>query len=389
MDLGRTKRIIYISALVILLGLVGFFLYWFFLPTERGTPETARRIRSRVPAAGEEKTAPESILKEEGAKTPETRPELVLTQITDFSVVSPGLNKAGDKVLFYKKDGGDLFSSDFSGKEKEKISNLTIVGPIEALWSGDRAAVFYLDGETRKGFLHVGTSSTTALPQDVRSFSWSPDGRSVVYAIRRDERLNLITADDRGRNPKTIFSTPLPDAQISWITSDKIALQTAPSGFAEGYLFLFSRSSQNLTRLVGPRFGLSTLWSPDGSRVIFSSTDSAGRSPTLTVADATGKRLFEATIQTIPEKCVWSTIKEMYCAVPRGSLTDAVWPDNYLQGVLNTSDRIVRLDFEKKEIKGVFNERSFDMSNLILSKNRDYLLFVDRKDGTLWSLKIN
>src|SRR3989344_3966859 len=171
MGLDRTKRIIYISALVILLGLAGFFLYWFFLPAERRTPETEKRIRSLVPASSEEKTSPESILKEEETKILETKPELTLVQITDFPVVSPGLDKSGDKVLFYKKDGGDLFSSDFSGKEKEKISNLTIVGLVEAIWSGGRAAVFYLDGETRKGFLHTSTSSTAALPQDGRRFS--------------------------------------------------------------------------------------------------------------------------------------------------------------------------------------------------------------------------
>ncbi len=390
MDVTRTKRVIYSSLAVIALGVATFFVYRAFFQTveEAARPEE-QRVTGRVPVTGTPGETAGEELKETERPEISGEPEPILAALADFPVVSLALNPAGDKVLFYKKDGGGLFTSDFSGKNQEKISNLTIVGLIEALWTktGDRAAVFYLDRDTLKGFIQVGTSSVTALPQDIKSFSWSPDGKSLTYLTHRDARLNLIITDSSGRNPKTLYSTLILDAQISWITPDRIAFQTAPSGLAEGFLFTLSRSSGILARTLGPLFGLTSLWSPDGSRVLIASTDSNGRNIGLTLHDSSGKSLFNLTPSTLPEKCFWAKTNEIYCAVPQTILVGAVWPDDYLRGEVNTSDRIVLFNLEKKTVTEILSS-DLDVSSIVVSKNQDYLFFIDREDGIPWSLKL-
>lgn len=388
-ELKRTKLIIYFILGIMVLGLLGLLTYSRFTTTGRKPTPKGPGITGRL---------------SDGRPTPtEKRPEKLnlgeefpvaagqkLIKITDFSVVSPSLNKEENKILYYKKDGGNLYSSDFSGQKQEKISNLTIVGILEALWSParDRAAVFYLDQETLKGFLHIGTSSVAILPQNLKSFSWSPDGKSLSYLIFKDDRLNLVSGDSAAKNIKNIFSTPVLDAQISWVSADKIAMQTAPSGAAEGFIFLYSRASGSFQKILGAIFGLTSLWSPDSSRILISSTNSAGRNLRLAVTDTSGKILFNSNLATLPEKCTWADNKEIYCALPRDISTENIWPDEYLRGEVNTTDSLVKVNIEKKEIEGIFTEEGFDVSSLILSKDKNYLFFINRVDGTLWSLKI-
>lgn len=392
MDLNRTKRIIYLIVGVLVLGLLGFLIYSFYSPAE--TPKTPRTegISGRLGTGGLSGAGEGETLAETGDITTAIvgRPEETLVRLADFPVISPALNSAEDRVIYYKKDGGDLFSSDFGGEKREKISNLTILGLTEAVWSKreDRAAVFYLDGETLKGFLHLATSSIASLPQNLKGLSWSPDGGSLAYLAPNEDRLNLIVADSSARGPRTIFTTPILDLQLNWVTQDKFALNTAPSGLAEGYIFTFQRASGAFTRILGPFFGLTSSWSPDGSRILAATTDRSGGDLRLTVHDSTGKTLLAVTPPTLPEKCAWLNSSELFCAVPSPLPSGVVWPDDYLRGELNTGDRVISLDLEKKEIKEVMGRSNFDIANLTVTKDRSNLFFVNRKDGTLWSLKI-
>lgn len=391
MDLNRTKRIIYISIWVVILAVLGYFLFRSLFVGETGVKKDVDRITGRAPGTG----LPSDITGEKISEEPREieisgKPEQKLIRLSDFPVVSPSFDSTQKKIRFYKKGGGDLLQSDFSGESQEKISNLTIVGLLEALWTpkGDRAAVFYLDGEQLKSFLHIGTTSTAALPQDLAGFSWSPDGKSLAYTQKKNDRLNLFTADSLGRGARTIFLTPILDAQIQWVTNDRFAVQTAPSGLAEGFIFSYSRSSGTFTKVLGPLFGLTSLWSPDGSKILVSSTNTDGKNLRLSVNDSSGKALLNISPPTLPQKCKWISSQKLYCAVPRTSPANSILPDEYLRGELNTSDRIIRLDLESKKIEEVFSQADFDISDLLLTKDEGYLFFVNRKDGALWSLKL-
>ncbi len=390
MDPVRSKRIIYLVLGMLLLGFLIAAVYISLRPAEETKRPTQERVTSRLPEFlnifGGEEIAPE----EKPAGKIAGAPEEKLIRITDFPVVSPALDAKGERLLFYKKDGGDLLSLDFNGQNQEKISNITIVGIVEVMWSPlkDRAAVFYLDGEIKKGFLHIGTSSVAVLPQNVLSFSWSPDGKSFAYLISQDDRLNLVTADSSARNSRTIFTTPLPDASINWITADQVAFLTAPSGLAEGYLYLLSRAASTFQKVIGPLFGLSALWSPDGSRVLTAATDAAGKNISLAVHESSGQEIFFSGAKTLPEKCAWRGKNLIYCAVPRTIAPQGVFPDDYLSGEINTSDRILLLDLERKEAREILAEGSFDMANLLVSPDQKNLFFVNRADGTLWMYRL-
>lgn len=391
----RTKYIVYTILGLIVLGVVGFVIYSYVsvVPATTGTQQqpgaSGRPVGGLLPGTQVTTTSPLGT----GTSTIPSLPSITeqkLVRLTDFPVVSPALNKDDTRALFYKKDGGDLFSVGFQGGTQEKVAHVTIVGLIEAVWSRvrDRAAVFYLGDETLKGFLHIGTSSIAVMPPDIKTLAWSPDGKSLAYIISRDGLANLIIADSSGKNPKTLFRTPVADAQISWASSDKIAFQTAASGLSEGFIFAFTRSNNAFSKVFGPAFGLQSLWSPDGSRILVSQAGRGGADITTGIYDVVKKQYAALDVSTLPEKCVWTDAKELICAVPRDIPARSVLPDDWLRGEYNSSDRIVRIDVEKNRTEDIFNEGNFDMSDLASTKDKKYLLFVNRIDGTLWSLRI-
>lgn len=399
MGSDRTKLIIYILVGLLLLGLLGVGIYWYM---GRG---------SSAPGGGDiaggNLPAPENVSGTQGnaSGTPPSFPlnpgsqeapagssaQAVLLeprQLTSFPVISPTLSADENKVLYYKKDGGDLYSYDFSTNTQDKISNITILGLVDAVWAPkkDKAAVFYLDNETLKGFIHSGSSSVVMLPLDVKGFAWSPDGNSFAYLLPREGKLSLVISDT-GKTQKTVYQTLIMDARIKWISTDTIIFETAPSGLAPGYAFAYSRKNNAFAQVLGPHFGLTTLWSPDATRVLYGFTDSAGKNPTLSVADNTGKDIYSSTLHTLPEKCAFASIQDIYCAVP-ASFSQGVWPDEYLRGEINTSDGIMALNLQYQSINEVFTKGGFDASNIAVTKNKNWFFFVNRRDGTLWSIKL-
>ena len=395
-SLNQKKRIIYLSLAGIVLLIGAYFVWRLFIRSSTPTQPTGQPpINGSVPGfpqGGGGATTPNGT----GTSTPPITtlpPEAQkLLQLTDYAIIGPSLNKDETRVLFYKKDGGGLYAIDFDAKATDKISPVTIIGLLEATWSRnrDRSTVEYLDGDTLKSFLHIGTSSVAVLPPNTYSPTWSPDGKSLAYLIARDNLTNLIITDASGKNPRTVFSTPLPDASITWIAPQKIEFLTAPSGLAEGFSLVYTLGSGSLSQALGPFYGLATLWSPDGSKVLASFTDRTGRNPRLSIFGATGKELRRLSPHTLSDKCAWSPDGgDIYCAVPRRPPTgDAVWPDDYLRGEFESTDRVVDINTDTKEVAPVLDEGAFSLSNLFVTKDKAILFFVNRIDGTLWRYKL-
>ncbi|MBI2122218.1 MAG: PD40 domain-containing protein [Candidatus Sungbacteria bacterium] len=393
MELNRTKQIIYGMIALIILSALGFSAYW-YLSSSINTPaksgdSSGSGVISDLPGDGGAKPGDELITEDKKPEQPPTEQKLL--QLTNFSVVGPSLNATEDKILFYKKEGGDLLSSDFNGQKQDKISNITILGVLDAFWNParNRAIVQFLDNDILKSFVHSGTSSVSTLPADIIGFSWSPDGKSIAYTLLKNNgAAALVVADSSGKNPKEVFSSPLLDASIRWIASNLIALQTAPSGRAEGYVFTYSRSSGSFNKILGPRNGLQAVWAPDGSKMLTSQTNRVGKNLTLGIYDSAGKELFQTGLPAMADKCVWLDAKNAYCAVPRSIPENVMLPDDYLMGEFNSSDRIIQINLDAKESRVIFDEGGFDVSNIISSKDGSFLFFIDRNNGTLWRIKL-
>ncbi|MDP3779422.1 MAG: hypothetical protein Q8R30_05270 [bacterium] len=390
----KTKRNIFITVIILVTLLVGYAFYRYISSQGTGLSPFAPPQAPVSGGVGDFPLALETPVEPYVTPLPEPTAGLeqqiqqqILLALTDFPVVGPVINKNSNRALFYKKDGGAMFSADFTGTQ-EKISNITIVGMTEALWSPakDRAGVFYIDNDTLKSFLHIGTSTVISLPRDIKSFTWSPDGKQYAYLIQlSDQQDTLFIVDASGKSSKEVFNTPILDAQIQWIAPDKISFQTAPSAIAPGYAFIYSIRAGTFRRFLGPIYGLTTLWSPDANHVLVSSA--TARSFTMSVYDASGNKLPPLEFITLPEKCLWLDNKEFYCGVPQ-QFPGGIMPDDYLRGEVSTQDRILSYNIDTQTTAQIFTGGAMDMINLAVTKAKDYLIFVNKTDGILWRLKL-
>lgn len=401
MDSLTRKKIVafFVIILVAILILGAVVYYYFFAPrAPSGTAQPSRGIIGYFFGGSQTPPTPPTPAPQPAPVAPPITSGTVgtssvprLLQLTTFPVVSPSFNKQEDRILFYKKEGGALVSTELDRIAQETVSALTVIGILEAPRSRgerDRSAIFYLDQESVKSFLHIGTSSIALLPENITSFSWSPDGKSLAYTIRQNGGERVVLADRFGKNQKALADIPLFDASISWITPTTLILTTAPSGFGEGFAFSLPSNGESLHALIGPRFGLQANWSPDGTRGLVSSTRRGGGALTLSWFDIKKEQAHLLPIVTIAEKCAWMSVKKVYCAVPRDTYPAAVWPDDYLRGTLHTSDQIVAVNLDDGTTENILNQGAFDVANMIVSAKDDYLAFVNRTDGMLWRIKL-
>lgn len=386
MSLSRAKRIVWILLGIVVLGVLGYAAYRALRPVPAVPEDEGQTITGRPLASPAIPQAPDQAGSAGTLPLPDlpSITEQRLVRLTDFPVVSPALNRDETRVLFYKKSGGDLLASDFTGQEQAQQTNLTVIGLIEAVWQrgGGRAVVRYADGDTVKSFLQIGTSTIAVLPQGITTAAWSPDGASLAYAVPRDGVLEVTTTDAGGKNPRVAYRTPLTDAALHWITADTIVFAESPSAAADGHLFAWSRRDGSFVRALGPLRGLMGLWSPDGVMAAIS-TGAA-----LSLHDRAKKETVPLSLATIAGKCAWADAGTLFCAVPKDISPGILLPDTYLRGEFNPSDRIVMIDARTRAVSPVFDEGDFDMESIVVTKDKKRLFFVNRRDGTLWTLRV-
>jgi hypothetical protein len=168
---------------------------------------------------------------------------------------------------------------------------------------------------------------------------------------------------------------------------------TKPDSQAPGNLFELNESGE-LRTLIADTYGLSATVSPSGE-IAFVSFDTNEGTFTSSINLSTGAVTNTSDpLQTIAgEKCVWSNVDDniIYCA---GStlLARENFPESWFKGSFFSIDTLWEIDVSTGNSQIVSNltesgvTTSFDMMNLTVSPNDEYLLFINKYDRTPWVL---
>lgn len=210
---------------------------------------------------------------------------------------------------------------------------------------------------------------------------------SVMYLNKRMGITTLYT-----RNMVTNTSLPLYDSPFSeWIPQpialNKIFLTTKASATVPGFLYELNTTNKTFKKIIGSINGLTTLVSPDGNFILYSSSRGSEIQLHLyNVVSGTGTTLG---VTTLPEKCTWNTTStEIYCAIP-DTLPLAQYPDDWYQGTISFTDTLWIINPITGSTNKLIDLREYknsgiNMVNLMISKGDRYLFFKDNTDKTLW-----
>lgn len=401
----------YITILVVLLvTLFGLVSYYFLIP-KNTTQDTDKLgvFRNFFPFGGDEVIPEDRPVINENITDGEsevTSQELAkkLRKLSGEPVSGAGTLdvKAGTIVRYIEKATGHIFEVELFSPRQGRISNTTIPKVYDAVWGNKNSSLIarYLkeDDETVDTFSLILKETSTTTENTISGIAFpgrisdvSIFGASVFFIEQGDSFSNGYISNFNGGNKKLVWNSPIRELISQYINNSIVALTTKPEENTDGFLYFVNTSNASTKKVLGNIKGLSTLVSTDASKVLYLDQNDGISFNIYEIS----RGIYEKTSpETFPEKCVWSQKNKnlFYCAVPKdlvqnGSLT--LW----YKGLVQYKDDIWKYDLINKTSEIVANlssesEDNIDVIKPILSENEQYLIFINKRDNSLWSLDL-
>lgn len=399
------KKILSIGIIVILL-IAGIGIYFLSRDESLSLGESVRDVLpfgqggESLPFISQDENPPEELSPaEQGAEVPR------MFRISEAPVAGAVIFKRGDStvVRFADRATGHIYDVLPTTLERIKITNTTMPKIYEAYFAadGNHALIRSLvdDGDTvANTALHLipptgtstnalYTSEATILRGDIDSI----DGGTARLAYILKNNGSVVTSEFNGNNLRTLFTAPFSEWIIDWYTPDTLVLTTKADNNVLGYAYRLNTGTGALSKILGPLNALTTTTSPDGRYIAYSYDDNGMK----LVAENTSEGIRSEIVPvTLPEKCVWSgkSSGTLFCGTPENGIGPNE-PSFWYQGRSHYSDRIWKFEINRgiEEIlvdpKKDFNI-DIDVQNMMLSPDEDYLLFTNKRDLSLWALKL-
>ncbi len=317
-------------------------------------------------------------------------------------------NEDGETTVRYvEQKTGDTYEYSLATKTSERILQQTLLGVHSALWtkSGENVVLRFLkeeDGETIiKTYavsLEENAGSTTSvnkfLPDDLREIVVSEAGTEQVVYLQKNKGDTFIMSEnlDGTGERQQLFASPFGEWLVEWIKDGLVVLTTKPSHNIDGYSYFVNTNNGTMKKILGEIKGLTVLTSPDATKILYAKSEKNVFD--LVVYDIETKTETSLELNTFPEKCVWGTENTnlLYCAVSNFSNNNDL-PDDWYKGVVSFSDEIWLINTETGKTGIVTPMKEFtgdgiDVTKISLSPEEDRLLFTNKKDRSLWMLKL-
>jgi len=309
--------------------------------------------------------------------------------------VVAGATSVSGNIRYIERATGHVWEIDPRGENKTRISNTTIPGIFEVIWSptGERAVLKYFS-EGKLSILSAlfkGSSTQgTFLSSDVTDVVFSPNGDRIGYVITQEGETKIISATPENKLPRVRFRSPFSSWKISWPEEENMYLLTRPSAFIEGFFYRLNFSSGALLKITGPASGLEA--KTNGAFVIVSQFDPSRKAIRSVVEDLKTretKLLSSSILAILPEKCTWSRKARniIFCAAssfsPRVS-----YPDDWYKGKVTFSNKLLKIDIKTLSVTNYELPQGSDVAEPFLTKDESALFFINKRDGSLWGVNL-
>jgi hypothetical protein len=334
----------------------------------------------------------------------------------------PVINEDGSETVaqntvnifrYIERSTGHLYEAREDSLTQTRLSNTTIPKVVDAFFTKDgQKAVLRMikdDQETIDTLSATIKSKATTSPS---SASLIADGfalegpylsQNIVDAKISSNGLTYIVPKSAGGSSvitstfddlskRLVFDSPLKDWVVSRINQNKILLTTKADSRVPGFSYLINIQNSAVEKLVGDIPGLTTLMSPDEKWLIYSLSRNNEFNTFVLNTETNETKKFGVT--TLPEKCVFSQKNSsvVYCAGPT-QMPRVTLPESWYQGTVSLNDNLWKIDLSSQNYEELLMDKeevdqSFDMTKLEVSPNDEFILFINKKDLTLWSLEI-
>ena len=416
------KLLLIIISVLIIAGLA---LYWFFFRVPPTTPATTEDGSSGVSfnpfnrGGGVKPTpAPQTGDSDSGITARPIENTGKLPRLRQISVTPVGGYMASTTasttlVRYIDRGVGHVFEATDLNANIEKITNTTIPRVYESYWNkkASAAVIRYMRDDTgvvANFYAEIrdfpkNASSTGMNPRaeikgkylssSIQEIAVSPKGdRIFTWNVENNTGVGYISNFDESKKTK-IIEAPLTQVAIEWPEENTVTLTPKASGNSSGSLYTINLKQPLLKKALSSASGLTAKLSPDTKKILFSNSNLGGLHTSLFNTKTLKNE--DVVFTTFMEKCVWSKLhtNEVYCAVPT-SIPRGNYPDDWYKGNVSFTDQIWLLDTDTGDVHLIANPLTLgnvlmDSMNLVLDPQENYLYFTNKRDLTLWSLRLS
>jgi len=386
------KIFYYLGAGVIILGLIGFWLYSFLY----GSPNNATPQFANFDLFGNETVVPEVVPPVTIAPPVVDVALAKLRQLTTKPVIGMRIITRGNSTLMrYVEAGtGQVFDIDLKTGTETRVSPISVPLANEAKVSPSGRYVAIGSGiQTGNDVVVInlpetGTTPTKQnLPVSVANFDFGQDDVLFYSTVIRS------TLEGRSYLPSTLettklFSVPFTAATVLWSNhaSTSHYVLTKPANNLTSYLYEVKTGSLMRTPISGR--GLTVL--PYKDSILFSvilAIDNADRLA-LYRYNITQKKTEGLVVGALAEKCISETIgTDIYCGANLDTPGSGL-PDNWYKGLITFDDRIWKTSQSgaSSQIANLraLSGRPIDIYKPQLTNNSEMLYFINKTDQSLW-----
>lgn len=402
----NTRKLLVLLLMIVVVGVVGFALWFLFFrneapptvtpPDEPGVVDPGVGLQPAEPGTPTpvEPTVPGEL--PTGVSQTAQGGLTVVSPISTARAVSPSMGAAGD-LSFYNSSDNKFYRVDASGnlvplsnREFFNVDNATF-DPI-----GTQAIIEYPDGSNI--YYDFNRDRQVTLPAHWEDFDFAPDGNRIIsksIGLDQSNRFLVISnPDGSGVRPIQELGNNADKVTVAWSPNNQVVAlsetgETYDIGSQEVYLL--GQNNENFKSMVVAGLDFRPEWSPSGEQLLYSvAGEQNDWKPSLWVVDAAGDNIGRnrrnLNIETWAEKCAFADNSTLYCAVPdyleRGyglqpGLADAI-PDTIFRIDLNTGLRT----------QVAIPEGGQTVDRLMLTPDRQSLYFTETGSGFLNKIEL-
>lgn len=329
--------------------------------------------------------------------------EAKLFRISNAPVAGFAITVKGTEVSvrYVDRATGNIFDTSLSSGEKKRLTNNTLPKIYEAYFKPDGLAVLLrsLEGDSDvvknlslalaapKSSSTDGLYAVTAtnLRGDIESVTVL--GNSLVYVAKNNN--SILSTNFSGGEQKNLLATMFSE----WRTAkfgNNVLLYPKASFQAAGAAY--SLIGGSLTRLAGPLNGLTAVANSNAARILYSYSENGAAK--MAVKNLSKGSVSEILPASLAEKCAWSPkrVNVFYCGTPLNGIGQSE-PDNWYLGRSHYTDYVWEFDTDSEIAQLVSEPKTdfgidIDVYQPAISPNEDFLVFLNKRDLTLWAIRL-
>lgn len=411
----QRKTAIIITIFTALLAIIGVLAWYLFLLPQNGVGgETGiNKIISTFFPSGRETTEDKipdnrQQTEEKEETSNENQPAPIIREISSNPVAGFEIienKKEGPSARYMESETGNIYNAPLAIISKARLTNTTIPKVREAIFmpNGEMVVARYLDddGVTIKSFsgkinlpkIATGTSTEGELQGEFLRDNIvnivSTEENKIFYTVVENNGALGILANADGSKPTKVFSSAIREWLPQWLKGNSLYINTKASSGSPGHIFKVNTSNGDQTKIIGGILGLTSNFDPKNSDFIYNDN-----SLKLFSYNLKTKKSSELSLKTLAEKCAWTNEPDLtiYCGIP-DKVEPAEYPDDWYKGIVSFKDELWKIDMVTGGLTLItqFNETTskyLDIINPKVSKDGNYLVFINKNDMSLWSVRV-